>query len=113
MIGMAMFGGPGETDATFDEALQTLGRLPYAFMNTCFGIRILPNTPLFETARREGVVDSASDLFFPRYYLSSELDLARARARLKGALAARFPRVFRMLPIGLRLALARSFGLVI
>lgn len=112
MIGMAMFGGPGETDATFDEALQTLRRLPYAFMNTCFGIRILPRTPLFETARREGVVDSASDLFFPRYYLSPELDVPRARARLKGALAARFPRVLRMLPVGLRLALVQNIGLV-
>lgn len=111
-ICMAMFGGPGETDATFDEALRTIGRLPYAFMSTCFGIRILPRTPLFDTARREGVVESERDLFFPKYYLSPDLAVARARARLKGALAARFPHVLRTIPIGLRLQLVQNLGLV-
>jgi radical SAM superfamily enzyme YgiQ (UPF0313 family) len=111
-ICFALFGGPGETDATFDEAIQTIGRLPYSFLTTCFGVRILPRAPLFDIARRDGIVSSASELFSPRYYLSPELDLARARARLKGALFANFPRVMRMLPIGLRLALARNLGVV-
>ena len=34
------------------------------------GLRLYPDTPLADTARREGVIPATDDLLRPRYYLA-------------------------------------------
>ena len=38
------------------------------------GIRIMPDTPLAETAIREGIISSQSDLIEPTFYIAPEIE---------------------------------------
>ncbi len=108
----AMFGGPGETESTLGEAEETLERLPFAMLMSCLGIRIVPGAPLFQVARREGVVQSPEELMFPRFYLSPALDEEKARARIRAMTRRYSHRFVRMIPFGIRWTLAQRLGLV-
>jgi radical SAM superfamily enzyme YgiQ (UPF0313 family) len=105
-----MLGGPDETDATIDEAVATIGRMDYAILSHGFGIRIMPGTALCARARAEGVIGADDDLLAPRFYLSRELDLPRARRKIAGALRRYGWRNPRMIPAGARMAWAKLFG---
>jgi radical SAM superfamily enzyme YgiQ (UPF0313 family) len=113
VICTVMFGGPGETDATIDEAVRTIARLPYSILAPGFGIRILPRTHLFEISRSAGLVRDADELLMPRFYLSPDFDAARARARVNDAIRRHGWRMLRMIPAGARMLLARTFGLTL
>ena len=106
----AMFGGPGESEATIREAMRTLGKIPFSFFTHFFGLRIAPHTPLFEQAKQEGLVSSATNLFEPTFYLSPELDLPWARRFVRMNIARYAYRYLRMPPVGIKSALARRFG---
>ena len=110
VICTTMFGGPGETNATIDQAVDTISRLSYAILPHGFGIRIMPGTQLFEVARHEGLVQGADELLLPKFYLSREFDLARARKRIGQVKRRHAYRGIRMLPAGIRLMLAKLFG---
>lgn len=110
VICTTMLGGPCESDASIDQACQTISRLDYAILTPGFGIRIMPHTPLAERARREGVIAADDDLFAPRFYVSPQMDLARARKKIGGTLRRYGWRATRMLPVGMRLMWARAFA---
>ena len=69
-----MFGGPGETDETVQEGIENIRNLPHTANFMFMGIRILPNTPLMELARREGLITEDQDILEPVYYISKEID---------------------------------------
>jgi radical SAM superfamily enzyme YgiQ (UPF0313 family) len=74
-----LFGGPGETMATVKESMAFLPKIKYSLFLYGIGIRILPDTEMYEIARREGVVANRSELLFPKYYISKELDRVWAK----------------------------------
>jgi radical SAM superfamily enzyme YgiQ (UPF0313 family) len=65
-----LFGGPGETRETILESFSLMDELEPTAVIAMTGIRIFPGTPLHKTALEEGVIDSATDLLEPNFYIS-------------------------------------------
>ncbi len=108
----ALFGGPGEDASTIKESMDFLGSVPYARLNYTMGIRIMPGTALYETAKKEGLVKGPSELFTPKFYVSGDLDVRWARGYIKKRLLRYSYRGLRLLPFYARCALARA-GIVL
>lgn len=69
-----LFGGPGETVDDVKESQNFLDSC--AKSNAVFasiGIRIYLGTPIYQTAMKQGVISTNSDLFHPTYYVSEGL----------------------------------------
>ena len=69
-----MFGCPGETKETVLEGIANLKSLKKSISFIFMGIRILPNTPLYKLAAREGFFKDGDDLLQPAYYIAPGLD---------------------------------------
>ncbi|BAI60099.1 conserved hypothetical protein [Methanocella paludicola SANAE] len=102
----ALFGGPGEDASTLRESLDMLRHVPYAEFTYTMGIRLLPGTLLFETAKKEGLAGDASGLFRPRFYISKDLDVPWAERQIRRTMLRYSYRGLKMLPVAARCALA-------
>jgi radical SAM superfamily enzyme YgiQ (UPF0313 family) len=84
-----MIGGPGETNETLGESLDFAvnnlrqnGRGGNHVAHFFLGVRIYPDTALWEIARDQGYVTSQTDALSPQWYLSRDLDLERCVEQL-------------------------------
>ncbi|MFP4474512.1 MAG: B12-binding domain-containing radical SAM protein [Desulfatibacillaceae bacterium] len=68
-MGFLMLGGPGETPETVRRSMEFVESLGLGMMKVTQGVRIYPDTPLAEIARREGVIVPDDDLLHPRFYI--------------------------------------------
>lgn len=66
-----VFGEPGETKASVEQKLEFLRRVEAAFAVLRVGSRILPNTAAAQTALREGLIESESELMRPTFYIDA------------------------------------------
>jgi radical SAM superfamily enzyme YgiQ (UPF0313 family) len=73
-MGFLLLGGPGETEKTVEESLAFADALQLDTLKITIGIRIYPGTQLAETAKDQGVITSGSNLLYPHFYLSPELE---------------------------------------
>ncbi|MBC2714011.1 MAG: radical SAM protein [Desulfobacteraceae bacterium] len=73
-MGFLMLGGPGETKQTVMESLDFAETLKLDSMKLTTGIRIYPDTPLADLARKEGVIHPDDDLLMPTFYIRKELE---------------------------------------
>jgi radical SAM superfamily enzyme YgiQ (UPF0313 family) len=73
-----MPGGPGETEETLQESLANCDRLEKTVFFLFGGVRIYPNTRLFETALREGQTTADADFLQPSFYWSPGIERDRA-----------------------------------
>lgn len=73
-MGFLLLGGPGETKKSVEESLAFADSLKLDTLRVTAGIRIYPDTQLAETAENQGVVTSTSNLLYPHFYLSQELE---------------------------------------
>jgi radical SAM superfamily enzyme YgiQ (UPF0313 family) len=73
-MGFLLLGGPGETRESVEESLAFADSLKLDALSLTTGIRIYPNTPLAETAKKQGVIASQSNLLYPRFYLSQGME---------------------------------------
>jgi radical SAM superfamily enzyme YgiQ (UPF0313 family) len=78
-MGFLLLGGPGETQDTVAESVTFAESLRLDQLRITVGIRIYPDTPLAQTAVREGAVAAEDDLLFPRFYLTPGLDYPAPR----------------------------------
>ena len=69
-----VFGGPGETLETLEESFNFLDKVRPSLTLVYAGLRILPDTGLYQIALNEGVIQSRSDLLLPTYYFSPYID---------------------------------------
>lgn len=69
-----LFGGPGETNHTVTESLERAQRLERTVLFFFVGIRIYPNTGLYELARSEGQITEETDLLEPVYYKADAIN---------------------------------------
>ncbi|MEW6404366.1 MAG: radical SAM protein [Chloroflexota bacterium] len=67
-----VFGGPGETKQTVEESFAFLNQVKPTLTLLYAGLRILPETDLYQIAVAEGIVRDRSELLFPRYYFSRD-----------------------------------------
>ena len=65
------FGEPGETKAAVERKLEFLKRVEAAFAVLRVGTRVLPNTAVAQTALREGLIESESELMRPTFYIDA------------------------------------------
>ncbi len=70
-----LFGGPGENTDTIKESMGNLKKMDFALCMYGLGIRILPNTEIFEIAKKEKMIKGSNDLLFPKHYVSKDLDV--------------------------------------
>jgi radical SAM superfamily enzyme YgiQ (UPF0313 family) len=82
----ALFGGPGESSDTIKESMEVLRDIHCSEFVYNIGVRLLPGTTLFEVAKKEGVLKDASELFYPRFYVSKDLNVEWADGYIKGKL---------------------------
>ncbi|BCS54298.1 lipid biosynthesis B12-binding/radical SAM protein [Geobacter sp. SVR] len=68
-----LFGGPGETRETIMESFHLMDELEPTAVIAMTGIRIYPNTRLYETALAEGVVTPATDMLEPVFYIAPQV----------------------------------------
>ena len=73
-MGFLLLGGPGETKETVEESLAFADSLKLNAMRLTGGIRIYPDTQLAKTAKDQGVITSKTNLLYPCFYLSRELE---------------------------------------
>ena len=64
------FGEPGETESSVQKKIDFLVETAPAFATIRVGSRILPCTRLAQTALEEGIIESASDLLRPTFYVA-------------------------------------------
>jgi radical SAM superfamily enzyme YgiQ (UPF0313 family) len=82
-----LFGGPGETSETVAKTLTRIDELKRAVFFLFCGMRIYPNTPLYQIACRERQIFSDDQLLKPVFYqpddlhLSEIADLIRVQAK--------------------------------
>lgn len=71
-----IFGGPGETCDTVREGIKNLSELDYSVVFGGMGVRIFPNTGIYELAKKTGMIQNESELFNKEiYYHSPEIDI--------------------------------------
>ena len=69
-----LIGAPGENRQTVEESVEFLSRRSPMMVDFCLGIRLMPHTPLFEIAVREGVVSADDPLMEPKFYVSPQIE---------------------------------------
>ena len=102
-----LFGGPGECETTVNETLAMLPEIDFSLFMHGIGIRIYPGTAIQEIAIKEGILQKDDDLLFPRFYVSKQLDLKWAEARIRKATRRYAWRTLRLLPMVSSLVLGR------
>ncbi len=75
-----LMGGPGESVATITETLDNLDNLKKTVLFFFFGIRIYPQTGLYEIALKEGKITPETDLLEPVFYRADDIDLETIEA---------------------------------
>ena len=84
------FGEPGDSESSVEQKLDFLKRVDAAFSVLRVGTRVLPNTGAAQTALREGLIESESELMRPIFYTDASVrDWIADRLREE---AAEYPR---------------------
>jgi radical SAM superfamily enzyme YgiQ (UPF0313 family) len=102
-----LLGGPGENESTIKETLEALPSINFSLFLYNIGIRIYPNTGLFEIAKKEGILKSKEELLFPKFYVSKELDVEWARKYISRTTRKYSLRMAGMLPVMGRMLLKK------
>jgi radical SAM superfamily enzyme YgiQ (UPF0313 family) len=87
-----MFGGPGENEKTMDETFTFIDKWvnPSDMVYMMAGLRIYPNTELYQIAMREGVVREQDSLQKPVFYVSPLIGKEKIDALMKDASKKRY-----------------------
>jgi lipid biosynthesis B12-binding/radical SAM protein len=105
-----IFGGPDETFKTVEEGLVNIQKLEQCVVFAFAGIRIHPNTELYDRALREGIVGKKDSLLKPVYYFSPNLDPILMNAKIVKAFRGRRDRIFPPSEGLIRMATMNRFG---
>ncbi|MFZ1527889.1 MAG: hypothetical protein WAT19_04005 [Ferruginibacter sp.] len=74
--------GFSTTKETIDEIINSVPYLEFSDFRYHFGTRIFPGTELYRHALREGSISRFTNLLFPKFYISAELNQADVKDRL-------------------------------
>lgn len=78
-----LLGGPGETSDTLEETLGCVDKLRKSVLFFFCGMRIYPNTKLFDLALEEGQIADVESLVEPVFYRSPQIHAAEILRRVK------------------------------
>ena len=70
-----IFGGPGENEETLKESFDFMENCisKYDVAHMTLGLRVYPDTDLYDISLKEGIISPDDDLIKPFYYISKEL----------------------------------------
>ena len=106
-----IFGGPGENKQTLGEGIKNIDRLKNSVVFGCVGIRILPNTAIYEQALLEGTCNP-DNLLEPFFYYSPEINPKEINRTLKDAWRGRFDRIYPLVELQSRVTRLHQKGYV-
>jgi len=89
-----IFGGPDEAEHTVEEGIANMARLTGSVVFAFSGIRVLPDTRLYDRAVGDGVLAPDQDLLTPFFYFSPTVDRRGMERRLKDAWQGDLRRIF-------------------
>ena len=69
-----MFGGPGETEASVHEGIKNIRSLDWVTSTVFMGIRVIPGTPLAQTAAKLNLIESGHNMLDAVYYIEPGLN---------------------------------------
>lgn len=107
-----MFGGPEEDDATVAEGLENIELLDKSVVFAFAGIRILPDTAIYDRALLEGVVKSEDSLLEPVFYFSPKTTKEKIIAAIRESFGMRTDRIYPCHEFEARIAALHGMGLV-
>ena len=76
-----ILGGYGETEQSLDETFENSKKIPLSIYFPSIGMRIYPNTELFNIAVAEGRIKDVKDVLEPVYYVSNAINLDTLKDR--------------------------------
>lgn len=89
-----VFGGPDETRETVEEGLSNLDRLENCVVFASTGVRVIPGTPIYMRAAREGALPEDKDLLEPYFYFSKDITSDYLDQEIKKSFGSRMDRVY-------------------
>lgn len=78
-----LMGGPGESAMTITESLDNLEKLNKTVFFFFVGIRIYPQTELYQIAMREKKITATTNMLEPIFYAADDIDLQTIEAMVK------------------------------
>ncbi len=105
-----IFGGPEETDKTLKEGLTNLDHLDGGVVFAFSGLRILPDTQIYQRALQEKLITPTTSLLRPIYYFSPEIDPKTMNQQITDACKGRRERLFPPNEALQRLQVMQRFG---
>jgi radical SAM superfamily enzyme YgiQ (UPF0313 family) len=76
-----ILGGYGETEQSLDDTFENSKKMPRSVNFPYIGMRIYPNTELFNIAMAEGKISGVKDLLDPVYYISDSINIDTIKER--------------------------------
>jgi radical SAM superfamily enzyme YgiQ (UPF0313 family) len=103
---VAMFGGPGENQSTIRESIAAIQPINYSLFEYGIGVRITPGCGLLDLATSEGLIKDRSDLLFPKFYVSRDLNVPWAAQYIRSRMQRYWYRNLKMGWLGARIILS-------
>ena len=105
-----MFGGPDEDSETLREGLYNIEKLDKCVVFAFAGIRILPDTGIFERAITDGIIHRHQSLLEPVFYFSPKITQVEIVAEIERSFAGRLDRVYPCHEFDQRIATMHRLG---
>ena len=89
-----IFGGPDETHETAEQGLKNIERLNNCVVFASIGVRIFPDTPIYNRSLAEGVISAEDDLTEPTFYFSKSIEISKLHEQILRSFAGRMDRIY-------------------
>lgn len=78
-----ILGGPGETEETLKQAFSFMEEINPRAVIAMTGVRIYPNTALWNMCLAEGIIKKGEDILLPRFFISPQIGEERLLPMVK------------------------------
>lgn len=89
-----MFGGPDEDENTLQQGLKNIEKLEKSVVFAFVGIRILPDTGVFDRAVQDNLIKADQSLLQPIFYFSPHVSQKRIEEQIKKSFSKRLDRIY-------------------
>jgi radical SAM superfamily enzyme YgiQ (UPF0313 family) len=78
-----ILGGIGETEASIEETIRASNRIDQTVFFPYFGMRIYPETKVYDQALAEGKIKAGQSILPPTFYLADNIDYSSIKQRAR------------------------------
>jgi len=105
-----MFGGPDEDEETLQQGLINIEKLKNCVVFAFVGIRILPDTAIFDRAVQDGLITVDQSLLKPIFYFSPHVSRKRIEEQVKQSFSHRIDRIYPCYEFEERMVMLHNMG---